>query len=759
MSVKDSCTQNEKEYKLIKTNALLLRMIRNWKWFLFSIGVMILLALVRIYLYTPTYSYKTSILIKDERKANTFFSISDLFVTMSAPKAKINYKNEITMLKSPMMLEEVVRRLSLDQHYYVKEKGLKKVELYENSPIQVNLNGAVLEQEKCAFVFQPLNQDKFRLTQFELQGKEIQTTVEGTYGTQLETPFGSISIKKTDQFSDSPIREQIYFVKDKMKLVVSHYFSRIEADMDSKEGSVIDLTIEDSSPKRAIDFLNTLVDLYDEKLMEDNVLDFGQTSLFIEERMKEVELELALIEQMNSSKFKSSQQEAEKVEELNHQLQILDYLQEGLKSGSLENQPDSVCAKINHEQIQNKLKLYREIETQRAQLLEQPKGNRRKIHELNQTLNSLKQSILFSINGYVKTINFQLTHILNSDSKNLTVENQQNITFSVAKHKQFKEDLYLFLLQKREENELMQTFTTQNIKIISIPTGSSMPVYPKKSMIFFVALLLGFFIPALILLIIHQLDHRVLSADQLTVAGVSLLAQIPQRKVARRKREKFYQEVVVNRYQDDPVNESFRVLRATLLDQLALLGSSQVVLVTSMEPKVGKSWVALNLAQSLSFGNAKVLLVDMHLRNPQLTMRYAPESKGVANYLAGEVTDSSSLVQSAIFDSKLDFLSAGFSDINSSELLWSQSLKQLIENLRKEYDYIVIEAPELLTYGDTRLIQEVVDFSLYVFKIGVSSQKRVCAMEDTLSPSSILEQGMVILEECGSKKLKNKTNK
>lgn len=119
------------------------------------------------------------------------------------------------------------------------------------------------------------------------------------------------------------------------------------------------------------------------------------------------------------------------------------------------------------------------------------------------------------------------------------------------------------------------------------------------------------------------------------------------------------------------------------------------------------------------------------------------------------MTDSSSLVQSAIFDSKLDFLSAGFSDINSSELLWSPLLKQLIEDLKKEYDYIVIEAPELLTYGDTRLIQEVVDFSLYVFKIGVSSQKRVCGIEEIIS----LEHGMVVLKECSSRKLKNKVKK
>ena len=116
MSAMDSCTQNEREYKLIKTNALLLRMIRNWKWFLISIGVMLLLAFVRIFLYTPTYSYKTSIMIKNERKSNTLSSTSDLFVTMNAPKSRINYKNEIAILKSPMMMEEVVRRLSLDQH-------------------------------------------------------------------------------------------------------------------------------------------------------------------------------------------------------------------------------------------------------------------------------------------------------------------------------------------------------------------------------------------------------------------------------------------------------------------------------------------------------------------------------------------------------------------------------------------------------------------------------------------------------------------
>jgi tyrosine-protein kinase Etk/Wzc len=755
MSAMDSCTQNEREYKLIKTNALLLRMIRNWKWFLISIGVMLLLAFVRIFLYTPTYSYKTSIMIKDERKSNTLSSTSDLFVTMNAPKSRINYKNEIAILKSPMMMEEVVRRLSLDQHYYVKEKGLKKVELYEKSPIHVDLNGAVLEHEKCAFLFQSLDQNRFQLTQFELQGKNFQTTVEGTYGTQIETPFGSISIEKTDQFSNAQIPEQICFVKERLKSTVSQYVSCLKVEMDTKEGSVIDLTIEDSSPKRAIDLLNGLVDLYYEKLMEDNDLDFDQTSLFIEERMEEVELELALIEQMNNFKFRSSQKGVDKVEELNHQLQLLNQLQEDLRLGTLANQPDSLYAEISHEQIQNKLKLYRETESQRAQLLEQPKGNRRKIHEMNQALNSLKQSILFSINGYVKTINFQLTHILKFDAKNQTAENQQNLTFSVAKHKQFKEDLYLFLLQKREENELMQTFTAQNVQIISTPTGSSIPIYPKKNTIYFIALLLGFFIPALILFIVHQFDHRVLSASQLSVVGVPLLAQIPQRKLSRRKRDKIYSELVVDRYQDDPVNESFRVLRTSLLDQLALLSYSQVVLVTSLEPKVGKSWVALNLAQSLSFGGAKVLLIDMHLRHPQLTSRYASETQGVANYLAGEVTDSSSLVQSAIFDSKLDFLSAGFSDINSSELLWSPLLKQLIEDLKKEYDYIVIEAPELLTYGDTRLIQEVVDFSLYVFKIGVSSQKRVCGIEEIIS----LEHGMVVLKECSSRKLKNKVKK
>lgn len=366
------------------------------------------------------------------------------------------------------------------------------------------------------------------------------------------------------------------------------------------------------------------------------------------------------------------------------------------------------------------------------------------VQEMNQELTYLRGAILSSIKNQIKAFNSELasTRQLHEKSRRSLASNpQQNKhLLSISRQQGVKEALYLFLLQKREENELSQAFTATNTRIIQEPSGSSVPTAPQGMKILMIAFVIALAVPFGIIYLVDILDNTVRGRRDVESLMTPFSGEIPQ---LSRRRGGFYRRVfnLVNRirliftgkkkglYSSDMIqldvkpnshnviNEAFRVVRGNL--EFMNSKDTKVFLITSANPGSGKTYISLNLAASFAVKKKRVLLVDLDLRKRSLSRKDKHEKQlGISDYLAGHADSYHELIQKD-YQPCLDLLRAGSMPPNPSEVLYSDRLGTMLQELRNEYDYIILDCPPVEVVTDVAIIAPYVDRTIFVVRAGV----------------------------------------
>ena len=712
-----------------------------WPWFIGAI----LVAVVGSYLYLRTadrvYEASAQLQIKKTESDPTSFLTGgmDLFGF-----DKVNVENDIAVLASQHILSQVVERLDLQTQ--VHNIGRVNEALRYNDTYTERVGPVVFKNKNTTGIWD-IN--------------VVGTTAKITHNDSIYTiKKGEVFDTKdiTLRFNDSLFKENITYSirRSSLNKTVDNIKRALVATPASKQGEIVNLNYTGVNPLRNETILNTIMQV----LAEDQVNDkrkISEVSIdFIEERLKGLTKSIDTISQntiayqMASGIFDPATQTGnalnsiikgqEEAFSIGIQLEIAKGLLEKLQlQEGYTLLPANVG--IDNENVNSLVNSYNTVVTQRNNLLMSTTTKSPMVLQLSGQLDNAKAAIVTGVNRYIEGLQTSLTSFQQMQAKTrgvvASLPSKENTLRAFARNFKIVEELYVFLLERKEEASISYISALPNIKILSYGVSSLSPIAPKVQMIYLGAVALGLIVPFVILYITRLLDSKINTRDDLEVGlkNISILGEMP-----------FVEDTTL---QDTTgrglVAESTRVLRSSLSFQLQTQ-KANVLLVTSTIKGEGKSFVSYNLAQSYAALGKKVIIVGADLRNPQLHkfLGQKRENSGLSTFLSDPTTAIDSLITKATTPGGLDYLLTGVIPPNPSELLMRPEMKVLLEQLKQHYDYIIIDSAPLLLVSDTTPLLPLCDMVVYVARAQYSEKKTFPFILDMQARANMPPFGMVL---------------
>ena len=742
-------TLAEPENNGFKLQDFALTLLANWYWILLSVIVALVCAVLIVMHTTPTYTRNSSLLIKSDEngRGGSNMSLPTEFQNLGLVGSNTNINNEIETISAPVLVEEAVRRLHLDVQMSVKQ-GLHAVPLYENAPVQLLLPQAA-DDEAFSFMMRLNRNQTAELWDFKGEDGNVDSRhLTVRMGTLSRTPLGIVLIQPTPYFGKNFTDEDITVSKSPVKAVGASYCGRLSVTLSQKESTILNITLTDASPKRADDLIFKLIDVYNEQWLKDRNRVAESTYVFITDRLNTLSKELGDVDQKISD-YKSaallpdvdaasalymseSAKNSDQLILLNNQLGVAKYIRQYLSDGSKTGQYLPTNTGIGSTGIEEMIAEYNKVVSTRNELLENTSESSPFVQKANNDLALQKTAIIHSLDNFITQLQEQVRSWQGNEAatnqKLATAPRQVKQLLSVGRQQKVKEALYIYLLQKREENELSKTFTAWNTRIIQPPMGSSLPSSPRKSMMLMAALVIGICVPVGILYLRETLNNSVRGRADLDGMQIPLIGEVPSLSAKKhwwqlRKRD-VECKICVRENSRDLVNEAFRVLR-TKLDYFmgSIGGNAKVIMVTSFNPGSGKSFICANLGKVLSLKDQKVLVIDMDFRRCTQSAMAGSPRHGITDFLSGHSEDFQSLICREALGKDADMLPVGIVPPNPSELLLSPKLATLFEWARSEYDYVLLDCPPIDIVADTSIVKKYTDASLFVVRVGLMDRR------------------------------------
>lgn len=544
--------------------------------------------------------------------------------------------------------------------------------------------------------------------------------------------------------------------------------SRLTAEIEELGSTIINLTYKDFSTIEAEYVLSLIIQVYNEKWLEDKQLIIKNTSRFIDSRLQLLEQDLDRVDDSIST-YKSRygitdlsrvsdmylQQQSKSDAELltlSNQKAMAEYIRDLLNDKTSQNQLLLVNSGINNSVIETQISLYNNLLLQLQSHLEYTSEQNPLVISKQKELNNLRSNILANINNHIRTIDIQLLALRGyhgeAISKITSNPAQAKYLVSIEREQKVKESLYLYLLQKKEENEISSTYQAANTQTIDIPHGSGKPTSPKRSKVLISALLLGLLIPVTVLFLRASFDESV--RDRFDVernSDIPFLGEVPY-SGREHSLESFLMRfgigrkakasgIVVGSDMLNASNEAFRVLRNNMDSIVSNKYSSKgcrVYLLKSTQIEVGKTFVGMNLSLVKAIGGQRVLFIDGDLRQASASRLWRTPLLGLSDYLCGDENDYRKLLWHPEGYPMLDVLPAGALPTNPTELLQSTLLDKLINTVRQHYDCVFIDSPSASILADADIVERTIDSTLYVIRAGRFNRHRL----GELSPIEII---------------------
>ena len=723
-------------------------------WYLLSILVCLMIASFHLYKTPKTFS-RTEKVIVDESSQNSMMRDLTSFAGTTGTRriTGTNVDNEIEALASPDLMERVVERLGL-QTSYIDNQLFRVREMYRNTPIEMIRLG---ESGTSSFSFNIAkgSDSTFVIKDFTVAGNDMKLDkIVGTLGDSIVTPVGAIKIVPTSNYGKWKNDITVSWVNAARK--AKSYCGRLSVGLSGKQSSVVALSMQDVFPPRAELVLGTLLDIYNEEWIDNRNASVQATSVFINDRLQVIERELGGIEnelksykqthqitsiqQSGSALSQESTQVANQAFQANNQLAIARMIRDFMNDPVHSKDLLPANSGLDNANIASQINEYNKTLLERDRALSLSSESNPLVQDLNNTLERLKNAINRSIDNLISTLQLEVNQIEGREREILSrvsnTSGQEMELLSIERQQKVKEQLYIFLLQKREENELQRQLTVANTRLIMRPNGSGTPIAPNKMMIILVALVLGFGIPFAIFYIMKVLDTTVKSRSDLSRLSVPFLAELPQLGLTKNywqrlrvdRFDKANTRVLVQPGKRDSVNEAFRVLRTNLDLMIHSSGKAQTIMVTSFNPNAGKTFTLLNLSASMALKGSKVAVVDMDLRKATLSKAVGKNHTGVASYLNGKSEDPLSHMEKLA--DNLDLLPVGSLPPNPAELLVSERFTMLLNTLKENYDYVFMDCPPVDLIADTSIIAPNADITGFIIRAGLFDKRALPAVED-----------------------------
>lgn len=750
MQTNNSSNKNDQGLNIVD---LFMYLASQWKWFLLSILICGGIAWYNYARAPLVYFRSATVIIKDpSNKASTSgLDRFDNFIN------KVNVANEILQFRSKKLMREVVQRVHADVSYQIKD-GLRSNELYNESPVLVSLPDALPEQ---SFSFTMTLKDAKKVTLSDFSGIEAKPSYEVALNDTVAIIEGmNVVVTATNYLRDSWLNTPIRVQKLPVESMVNYYKNALGIQQEEEEASILTLALKDSSPARAEDVLNTLITVYNEEAIKEKNQVAVNTANFINERLIIIERELGNVES-NLESFKQRNQivdiassagmymtESQKYNadamELETQLRLANFIKDYLTDPSKETDLIPSNTGISDMNIENQISLYNAAKLKRDHLIDDSSVNNPVVQELNNSLRAMKQSIIRAVDNMIVSLN-----VKRNDAQNREMRAQDRVTaiptkerqmLSIERQQKIKEALYLFLLNKREENALSQAMADNNARVIDGAEGSNAPISPNRNRILLLGLLVGIALPGAVCLAILFMDTRVHGRKDIEgVTSVPYLGEIPLDKEAMKDHRK--QVMAVKEQGDDIVSEAFRILRTNMAFLSKKDKPAQVITFTSFNIGAGKTFIARNLSMSLAYLKKRVVMVDLDIRKGTLSRHFGHYHVGVTNYLSDNTVKVDNIIQ---HQEGFDLIPAGILAPNPAELLMDNRLDELMNELRARYDYIIADNVPVGLIADATIANRIADLTIFVVRAGKLDRRQLPDIEKLYQEKKLKNMALVL---------------
>lgn len=727
---------------------------RYWFWFLFTIAIAAIGSYIYVRWYTTTlYESRATIIIKDEKSGATselsaFSDYGGFFSKLGSNKIE----NELAIFNSQRIISEAVKELDL--HITYRSEGtFKGTELYDYKPVTVqylSLNDSLKNRPVPKLFFEIISDTEYKI---ENTSKSINGT--HVFGERVEFPFGAITVLPG---LNNPSRFAYYKGKiisvthRPIETVALSYQKGIRVANEIKNSNVIILSMRSPVSEKAEDFINELIFQYNKDAINDNSQVAQKTSNFIDSRLDIITRELDSVE-LGKEEFKSSnrltniESEAqlilESASEFNKkqfnvgtQLELSNTMIEYMENASSN---DLLPANIGIEgqEISESVKNYNQLILQRNKLLKSSTAKNPVVVNVNNQLEQIRSGILGSLkntsNGLkvsLRDLNYQES-VLNSKLKK--VPTAEKLYRGIERQQTIKEQLYLYLLQQREEASISLAVTSPKAKVVDSAYTPKAPVAPNKSLIYLGALLAGALLPFLFIYGKQLMNTKISNRRDVekVLPNNAIIGEVPKLKKSDTQ--------LVQTNDRSVLAESFRILRTNL--QYLFVSKSKKedepknIFVTSTIKGEGKTFVAFNLALTLALTNKKVVLVGADIRNPQLH-RYLSDDlknqKGLTEYIIDSDIKVEELAHKSVRNQNLDIVLSGVIPPNPAELLMQDRVKEFFAELESQYDYVIVDTAPSMLVTDTILINHMADITLYVVRAGYTDKRLLDFPKDAI---------------------------
>ena len=744
-----TANKNDQSINLVDLFAYL---ASKWKWFLISVLVC---GGIAWYTYARSpfvYFRSATVIIKDpSNKASTAgLDRFDNFIN------KVNVANEILQFRSKRLMREVVQRVHADISYQVQD-GLRHNELYTQAPVRVTFPDAMSEQYISLTV---TPKDKKTVVLSELSGVDSDDSYTVNLNDTVTVGKGMrLVVTPTNYYSDAWLGKQVEVQKRPLESVVNYYKGALGIQQEEEESSILTLSLKDSSPVRAEDVLNMLITVYNEEAIKDKNQVAVNTANFINERLIIIENELGSVES-DLETFKQRNQivdiassagmymtESQKYNadamELETQLRLANFIKDYLTDPTKETDLIPSNTGIGDMNIENQINLYNTAKLKRDRLIDDSSEKNPVVEELNNSLRAMKQTIIRAVDNMIVSINVKRNDAQNREmraqSRVTSIPTKERQMLSIERQQKIKEALYLFLLNKREENALSQAMADNNARVIDGADGGDAPISPKRNRILLLGVLVGLALPGVTFLGILFMDTRVHSRKDLEkMVSVPFLGEIPLDKDVAKHRGST-KEVVSE--DDSIVSEAFRILRTNMAFMSRKDKPMKVITFTSFNEGAGKTFISRNLAMSLVYAKKRVILLDLDIRKGTLSRHYSSHKIGVTNYLSDPSVTVDDIIQ---HHEHFDLIASGPVAPNPAELLMDSRLDDLVAELCTRYDYVIADNVPVGIIADASIANRIADLTVFVVRAGRLDRRQLPDIESLYEDKKLTNMALVL---------------
>lgn len=707
-------------------------------WYLFAILFSACLALAYFYLQVSPQVYQAdaSILIKEEEGSGQL-SAAELFQDLGlAPKTK-KLENEIAILTSTPLMVSAVEEQNLN-YEYILENSLSNVHLYQDPPVVVHRWQP--QGPDSSFVGHVTMQANggYELTYENEEGQQVNRN--GSFGKPLILPEGLLTLRrKTNTSANHPILLRISSIYNMAK----QFQSQLSVNPIGEESSVLQLSFKDEIPQRAHDVLNHLIHNYNQNSIQlenqvfRNTLDLiNDRIVLINGELNAAERDLEFFKRSNGTVELSTEGELllnelssynEEIKQVDVRLAILESIEDflAMKKQSFEFVPTNL--EINNLTLTTQLTSFNELLLRRQSMENNLGPNHPDLALVTSQINNLRENIIQSISSIKADLQIGRQASINErdriEGRLQTLPSRERELIQRERNKGVMENLYLYLLQKREETAISMAVTTSVGLVIEPPIIPSDPISPRKMQVWLIGIFFGLALPTSVLLLILHFNNKIQTVEELAhYSKIPILGTLAKGEAK--------QPLAFKEGKLTSQGEMFRMLRANLS---FILPEQQLktILITSIIPGEGKSYTALNLALVHSMADKKVLLMKLDLRKPyDFVKQLQPYSKadrapGIVDFLIKPELKVHEIIQNSYIHPNLDIVAPGSKAPNPGELVLSSRLREFVDKAREVYDLIIIDSPPVSLVADAVQLKDIAEATLFIARAEHTSHQNV----------------------------------